>query len=316
MIINEAGDYTLRYTATDDCGNSTVVDRELVVEIPITYRTVFYTDGTLIINESSIDEADNITQHGAALNVYSPLNPDGATDVEKYIFSSSSDIPWNNRFTDILSVEIGSNISPTSTAYWFYSLTYCESFGLTNLDTSNVTNMAEMFHGCINLTSIDLSGFNTGNVTSMKSMFYNCTGLLSLDLSGFDTGNVLDMSSMFWTCRSMTSINLTGFDTSNVTTMEDMFFQCQALTSLDLSSFNTINVTIMKQMFRYCYGLITIYASTDFVVDQVTSSNDMFGSCSALVGGAGTVWSSSYRSKTRAKIDGGTADPGYFTAKS
>ena len=35
MIINEEGTYNLVYTATDECGNETVVNRELVVEVPI-----------------------------------------------------------------------------------------------------------------------------------------------------------------------------------------------------------------------------------------------------------------------------------------
>ena len=34
MIIDNAGTYTLRYTATDDCGKTTTVDRELIVEEP------------------------------------------------------------------------------------------------------------------------------------------------------------------------------------------------------------------------------------------------------------------------------------------
>lgn len=35
MIINDAGTYTLKYTATDSCGKTTTVDRELVVKEPI-----------------------------------------------------------------------------------------------------------------------------------------------------------------------------------------------------------------------------------------------------------------------------------------
>lgn len=37
MIINEAGEYTLQYTATDACGNSTTVQRDLVVTPPPIY---------------------------------------------------------------------------------------------------------------------------------------------------------------------------------------------------------------------------------------------------------------------------------------
>lgn len=41
MIINEAGEYTLQYTATDACGNTTTVERELVVEAPPIYGAVW-----------------------------------------------------------------------------------------------------------------------------------------------------------------------------------------------------------------------------------------------------------------------------------
>ena len=41
MIINEAGEYTLQYNATDACGNSTTVQRDLVVEPPPYYGAVW-----------------------------------------------------------------------------------------------------------------------------------------------------------------------------------------------------------------------------------------------------------------------------------
>lgn len=41
MIINDAGEYTLKYTATDACGNSTVVERGLTVNAPPYYGALW-----------------------------------------------------------------------------------------------------------------------------------------------------------------------------------------------------------------------------------------------------------------------------------
>ena len=62
-------------------------------------------------------------------------------------------------------------------------------------------------------------------------------------------------------------------------------------------------------------NLKTIYASDKFNTDNVTNSSYMFTSCTNLVGGSGTKYNSSYTDKTYARIDGGTSNPGYFTAK-
>jgi len=292
MIINDAGEYTLKYTATDACGNSTVVERGLTVEAPPTYRTVLYTDGTFIINESSRDEAANVAAHGQPTNVYIPFNPNGETNEEKYIFSGITQRPWNNERSSILSVKIGSQIQPTDTSNWFRSLSNVASISLTNLDTSNVTSMSHMFRECWKLESLDFgNSFNTSNVENMSYMFDECSILVDLDLSGFNT--------------------------SSVTTMYYMFGACRLITSLDLSSFDTSNVTSTGYMFNLCTALKTIYVSNNFNTTQVTTSTSMFSSCTNLVGGSGTVWSDSNpRDKTYAHIDGGVSDPGYFTAKS
>ena len=54
-----------------------------------------------------------------------------------------------------------------------------------------------MFYECSGLTSLDLSNFNTSNVTSMNYMFHGCSALQTLDysLNGFlNNGNVPDLS--------------------------------------------------------------------------------------------------------------------------
>ena len=74
------------------------------------------------------------------------------------------------------------------------------------VDTSNVTNMRNMFYECGSLTELDLGGFDTSKVTSMRSMFSSCSSLSKLDLSGFDSSNVRDMENIFYGCSSLKSL--------------------------------------------------------------------------------------------------------------
>ncbi|WP_143473876.1 BspA family leucine-rich repeat surface protein, partial [Listeria monocytogenes] len=105
------------------------------------------------------------------------------------------------------------------------------SLDLSNLDTSNVTDMSGMFSHCA-ATSLDVSNFDTSNVTDMEAMFYDCAAT-SLDLSNFDTSNVTEMRTMF--CYSaVTSLDLSNFDTSNAITL-DMLYASQ-LQNLTLGS--------------------------------------------------------------------------------
>ena len=123
------------------------------------------------------------------------------------------------------------------------------------------------------------------------------------------------MESMFYGCSSLTTLDLSGFDTSAVTGIICMFSGCSSLPSLDLSSFDTSKVTRMVGMFSGCSSLKTIFVSRLFTTAEVGSSNRMFDGCSLLVGGAGTVYDSSFVNSARARIDGGSDDPGYFTGK-
>lgn len=289
MHFDQDGTYNLVYIAEDECGNTTLAER--VVEVA-TYRTVLYPDGTFIINEKSTNQASNESRHGGtATNVYAPFDPNGETASDRYEFTDANQRPWHNECANILSVEIGSNIKPKSTLQWFASFSACTDFDFTNLDTSATTMMRGMFASCIALTTLDLSSFDTRLVANMSEMFYNCQRLVNL--------------------------NLSSFDTSSVEYMGEMFRQCTALSVLDLSNFDTRSVINTLRMFRQCTALTTIYASSAFDISQATNTSGMFQSMSTnLVGGAGTTWSSSNPyDKTYAHIDGGTSNPGYFTAK-
>ena len=87
---------------------------------------------------------------------------------------------------------------------YFTNLTEIDFGGC--LDTSNVTNMRNMFYECSSLTELDLSSLDTSKVTNMRSMFSSCSSLSKLDLSGFDSSNVRDMKNMFYGCDSLKSL--------------------------------------------------------------------------------------------------------------
>ena len=204
----------------------------------------------------------------------------------------------------------------TDMSLMFYGCQRLTSLDLSSFNTANVTDMSYMFCSCQSLTSLDLSSFNTANVTDMSNMFQACQWLTSLNLSSFNTAKVTNMRYMFNNCQSLTSLDISSFNTANVTNMARMFYNCTALKSLDLSSFNTANVTDMARMFYDCQNLTTIFCNDNCSTSSVLkSSEDMFKSCYALVGGNGTKYANGKVDKTYARPDGGTSKPGYFTGR-
>ncbi len=171
---------------------------------------------------------------------------------------------------------------PTTTYYWFYGFSNLISIsGIKYLDTSNVTNMSDMFHGCKLLTEINIENFKTSNVTSMSNMFSECFKLAEINVSNFNTSKVTDMGKMFSSCWNITELNVSNFNTSNVTDMSGMFSGCSKLTELNVSNFSTSNVINMSGMFRGCFGLTELNLAS-FNTDNVTDMNYMFADCSGL----------------------------------
>ncbi len=168
--------------------------------------------------------------------------------------------------------------------------------------------------GFSNAISLDLTSFDTSNVTDMEKMFDSSLATEIRGLDKLDTSNVTNMNGMFRS-SNVSILNLNSFNTLNVTTMREMFSEAKAVI-IDLSSFDTSKVTNMFRMFYKSSNLQTIYASDKFNVDNVTNDGWMFLYNYKLQGGAGTkYYDNSPNDKNRARIDGGTDSPGYFTLK-
>ena len=147
--------------------------------------------------------------------------------------------------------------------------------GLSNLDTSKVTDMDSMFRDCSSLETLDVSGFDTSRVTNMSGMFYGCNALTTLDVSQFDTSKVTYMGSMFHGCSSLETLDVSGFNTSNVERMDGMFYECQKLQNIDVSKFDTGKVKSMDFMFSGCKS-ITYLDVSNFDTSKVTDMRAMF----------------------------------------
>ena len=179
--------------------------------------------------------------------------------------------------------------APEDSSKLFTSFTNCTDIeGLSLLDTSNVTDMSDMFLNCSSLTNLDVTGFDTSSVTNMYRMFLNCSSLTNLDVTGFDTSKVTStnylengMIGMFFGCSSLTSLDLSNFNTEKLLHMQQMFYECSSLTSLDISNFNTSNVLNMSKMFYKCSSLTSIDLSS-FDTSNVMDMSEMFADCSGL----------------------------------
>jgi len=188
-------------------------------------------------------------------------------------------------------------VANSDSSYLFQNLTYLASINLANLDTSNITNMSNMFYYTgysSTVFTLDLgSDFDTSNVTTMGGMFsstgYSST-VFTLDLGDkFDTSNVTNMQSMFASTGSTSKVFTLDlgdkFDTSKVTDMYQMFYQTgysSPVFTLNFGNkFDTSKVTDMSDMFYstgYSSPVFTLNLGDKFDTSKVTSMGSMFNS--------------------------------------
>ena len=145
---------------------------------------------------------------------------------------------WYANRTTIQKVSFNSsfaNARPESCRSWFLLHNLTSITGLQYLNTSEVTNMYQMFMGCP-LESIDVSHFTTSKVTNMGGMFAMCSNLKEIDLSNFNTSSVNSFLSMFLACAKLTHLDLSGFNISSSADSQNFAYQCSALETLVVPS--------------------------------------------------------------------------------
>lgn len=280
-VYTEAGEYKLKYIATDACGNETVAYRNITV-IDTAMETVLYSDGTFIINELAADREQNIQMYGDVIRVYDPLTADNP-----YVFDSRTDQPWINESEYFYFVKFGSKVAPTSLAYWFQRTSIGE-IDWENFDGSNCTTIRAFASGTY-LSEVTLPPMP--NLTSLRYAFRGCEALWMVDFSQVGTKSLNDMTDCFQGCYGLGEVDLSGLGGTVI--------------SAD-RAFANIAGDGMGDM-----NIYTIYGSEDLVF---TAGSSMFRSCTSLTGGAGTTFDPNKTNYTMAHIDT-VSNPGYFRKK-
>ena len=212
--------------------------------------------------------------------------------------------------TSIEGIEYLNTSQVTDMHNMFSECSHLQTTDFSGFDTRKVKDMSYMFHNCGSLKSLDISNFNTSEVTDMRGMFESCIGLTSLDLSHLNTSKVSVVASMFQSCINLLSVNLSGWDTRNVISMTRMFKRCHSLKTLDLSGFDTREKTCtMGDMFNTCKELTTIFVSDKFAVGTgATGDGTMFQGCNKLKGANALD-----KDNPQTGIDNANYKTGYFT---
>ena len=298
-----------QWYTVDDSNNETAIANATAHTYTVTANEVgkkilckaFYKNGSATKNVKTTS-TDNVTPQKTAFAVYSAddnsldfykrssvpsageqFEGKTATKVYKGIEDTNRSVPWSNYKRNIKTATVvDDEIQPKSTVQWFYNFSNMTQCDMSKLDTSNLTDMSDMFYNCSKLTSVgDLSSWNTPKVTTIYGMFSSCSALTTLDLSSWNTSKVTNMNSMFSSCSSLTTLDLSSWNTSKVASMNYMFDRCSSLTTLDLSSWNISSVTTMQSMFDRCSALTTLDLSS-WNTSNLTRAPMMFSSCSAL----------------------------------
>lgn len=188
---------------------------------------------------------------------------------------------YANIIKKIPTITVANNV--TSLAYFFGGMKAVDSLPKV-ICGNNVTNMLMMYAntdgntGNNKITQLDVSGLDTSNVTNMSQMFYGLFALSQITgLSNFNTSNVTNMSNMFGGLRTITSIDISNFNTSSVTTMRTMFEGSQRLSEIIFGeNFTTENVTGTGFEEMFWNTKITEIPSKIVVTSKATSLAGMF----------------------------------------
>ena len=275
LTFTNTGTYIITYSVSDAAGNTTTVDRIIIVSAAAA-SSISFVNGTCqcpnatvgdtaVINGVTYTAVDNSTIAGEIANSNVNLCTTLVTSMSELFKDNTS---FNS--------DIG---------FW---------------DTSNVTGLTDMFNGA-NSFNRDVSGWDLSSALNLSYMFFNASSFnqnisswdistviyidnlfngataFNQDIGGWDTSNVMGMSGVF--TNGNFNRDISDWDTSSVTNMESMLSYNSSFNQ-DISSWNTSSVNATDDMFRNNPSFNQNISGWN--VSSLTSMERMFDGASAF----------------------------------
>lgn len=163
--------------------------------------------------------------------------------------------------------------------------------GLATWNTSNTTNLFQVFNLCKRLTTINgIKNWDVSKVTTMQSMFSQCVVLTNIsELSNWNTASLTSIWGIFNQCYKLSDFSaIKNWNVSKVTTMRSAFSNCQSMTNFNaISNWNMSSVTNTYGMFNGCISITNLNGLSGWNVSKVTDMRSMFYGCTSLSDASG-----------------------------
>lgn len=202
-----------------------------------------------------------------------PVVPKAATSVS---FSTGA---WNKwcKVLDCSSWDT-SNITNMGNLFWMCNRSSFED--IYNWDTSNVTTLRNAFGRNYYCDKLDLSKWDVSNVTSTYQMFYD-TNFKDIKMADLDWNSLTSASQMFYIAAGLEALTIPNWNAPVLTTIDNFLATSENVEKIDMSSFDAPKVTNAKFAFAQCKKLKSLDLSTWNLL-KITNIYGMFHSCESL----------------------------------
>ena len=135
----------------------------------------------------------------------------------------------------------------------FYDIIENDSYKIGKIDVSgwnvsHIKSFKQLFCNCKEF-DCDLSLWDTSNATDMNNMFNGCEKFTGKGLKKWDISNVKEAYYMFAYCNKFNE-DISSWNVKNLIDLEGMFLDCREFNQ-DLSSWNVRKDAYMRSTFKY-----------------------------------------------------------------